>query len=144
MDATKPYRIIGLSLQYRLLFGLFLDHRLWEAPQRLGDPKAVSRSRAGNDACRGPGSVDRRDLIYFKGGGGRPGIYLRAVVPPQRGPDRTPNLLSPLVYFHPGSTFNDRPVGARNLPDFRLGAWEIHTFLSVCLSVLLSLLLSVI
>ena len=31
-------------------------------------------------------------------------------MPPQRGPDRTPNLLSPLIYFHSGSTFNDRPV----------------------------------
>ncbi len=29
---------------------------------------------------------------------------------PPRGPDRTPNLLSPLIYFHSGSTFNDRPV----------------------------------
>ena len=34
----------------------------------------------------------------------------RPVVPPQRGPDLAPNLLSPLIYFHSGSTFNDRPV----------------------------------
>ncbi len=44
------------------------------------------------------------------GRGGGPGSTSRPVVPPQRGPDRTPSLLSPLIYFHPGSTFNDRPV----------------------------------
>ncbi len=67
----------------------------------------------------GPGGTGRslkvdhigtgRPQSTSRGDGGRPGIYLGPVVPKQRGPDRTPNLLSPLIYFHSGSTFNDRP-----------------------------------
>ena len=48
--------------------------------------------------------------IYFKGGGGRPGIYFKAGSATTEGPGPDPSLLSLLIYFHSGSTFNDRPV----------------------------------